>query len=525
MPAPILTSPSRWLLTMLSLAVFACNTPPPATDQANTSDYYQEKHRPQYHFTPEAHWMNDPNGMFYLDGEYHLFYQYYPDSTVWGPMHWGHAISKDLTHWEHLPIALYPDSLGMIFSGSAVVDTKNTSGFGKAGQTPIVAIFTQHDMAGEKAGKSDFQTQSIAYSLDKGRTWTVYDQNPVLPNPGIRDFRDPKVMWHEASARWVMALACQDHIRFYTSPDLKKWELGSEFGKQSGAHGGVWECPDLFPLTVDGETHWVLFVSINPGGVNGGSGTQYFVGDFDGKKFTNTNTPDTQLWLDYGRDNYAGVTWSNIPASDGRRLFIGWMSNWNYAQVVPTTVWRSAMTLPRTLSLVQAPEGLRVASQPVQELSVLRKDSVAINLEGGKAPKALPITGSLLELVLDFDWEGSLKGDLVLKFENSQGEYVQVMYNDSLVTLSIDRTAAGDMSFEPGFKGVHPAPLIGKTEGSLSLHVFLDKSSLEVFSQEGKTVLTDIFFPGEDFTTVKCSTTSGQTVTVKGMGYGLKSAW
>ena len=337
-----------------------------------------ETFRPQYHFTPATGWMNDPNGMVYYEGEYHLFYQHYPDSTVWGPMHWGHAVSKDMIHWEHLPIALYPDSLGYIFSGSAVIDWKNTSGLGTEKTPPMVAIYTYHDPEGDRAGRIDFQTQGIAYSFDKGRTWTKYEHNPVLPNPGIRDFRDPKVSWNEVSNQWVMTLAVKDHIEFYSSPDLKKWSKLSEFGNAIGAHGGVWECPDLFPLKDEqGNTKWVLFVSINPGGPQGGSATQYFVGDFDGKNFVPQDT--TTRWIDYGADNYAGVTWSDIPASDGRRLFIGWMSNWQYANVVPTQAWRSATTLPREVTLLKNETAYELKFKPVVELEKIQWESKKIS--------------------------------------------------------------------------------------------------------------------------------------------------
>ncbi|MEY4375598.1 MAG: hypothetical protein RJB26_148, partial [Pseudomonadota bacterium] len=247
------------------------------------------QYRPAFHFTPQAHWMNDPNGMVFVNGEYHLFFQHYPEDTVWGPMHWGHAKSRDLLHWEELPIALYPDERGWIFSGSVVVDTANTSGFGRDGIAPWVAIFTHHDGAGEKAGRVDIESQSLAYSLDGGTTWTKYAGNPVLPSPGTRDFRDPKVFRHGPSGRWVMSLATKDRITFFSSANLKEWRKESDFGVALGAHGGVWECPDLFPITFEGKTRWVLLVSLNPGGPNGGSATQYFVGDFDGKNFTPVN--------------------------------------------------------------------------------------------------------------------------------------------------------------------------------------------------------------------------------------------
>ena len=270
-----------YLLVFSIGLLFACNGEQSIKEsdksgQLSTIQKNKEPHRPTFHFTPPEKWMNDPNGMVYYAGEYHLFYQYYPDSTVWGPMHWGHAISKDLVTWEHLPIALYPDELGYMFSGSAVIDWKNTSGFGKDGQPPMIAIFTHHEPKGAASGTSKtFQYQSIAYSNDKGRTWTKYAGNPVVPNPGIKDFRDPKVIWDDATDQWVMVFAAWDHVKFYGSPNLKDWTHLSDFGKEWGTHAGVWECPDLFPLIVKGkgEKKWVLLQSLNPGGPNGGSGT------------------------------------------------------------------------------------------------------------------------------------------------------------------------------------------------------------------------------------------------------------
>ena len=324
------------IIVILAISLlFSCKNEPITKENKSTKAEKEivkskEPHRPTFHFTPPEKWMNDPNGMVYYEDEYHLFYQFYPDSTVWGPMHWGHAISSDMVTWEHLSIALYPDELGYIFSGSAVIDWKNTSGFGKDGEPPMIAIFTHHEPEGAKKGTKTFQYQSIAYSNDKGRTWTKYAGNPVIPNPGIKDFRDPKVIWDDDSDQWVMVFAAWDHVKFYGSPNLKDWTHLSDFGKEWGTHAGVWECPDLFPLIVKGkgEKKWVLLQSLNPGGPNGGSGTQYFIGDFDGKnfiidgEFAENFKQDTTVWLDYGRDNYAGVTWSDIPQSDGRKLFI-----------------------------------------------------------------------------------------------------------------------------------------------------------------------------------------------------------
>ncbi|WP_374960300.1 glycoside hydrolase family 32 protein, partial [Gilvibacter sp.] len=333
---------------------------------------YDEPYRLQYHFSPPAKWMNDPNGLVYNDGVYHLFYQYYPDDIVWGPMHWGHATSTDMVHWEHKPIALYPDEHGLIFSGSAVVDHNNTSGFGKDGVAPLVAIFTYHLMEGEQAGRTDYQTQGIAYSLDNGDTWTKYEGNPVIGNDGIKDFRDPKVFWDKNTEQWVMVLVAGDHAKFYRSANLKDWQHMSDFGKDQGAHGGVWECPDLFKLRIQGsyDARWVLLISINPGAPNGGSGTQYFIGDWDGETFTTTQ--EEPLWIDYGTDNYAGVTYNNEPNQE--RLFIGWMSNWNYARNTPTEVWRSSMTLPRRLQLKEFKEGLRLTNYPYDKVDSLVYD-------------------------------------------------------------------------------------------------------------------------------------------------------
>ncbi len=478
----------------------------PVVSQKSASG--SEQHRPRFHFTPKEQWMNDPNGMFYYDGEYHLFYQHYPDSNVWGPMHWGHAISKDMVHWQHLPIALYPDKLGYIFSGSAVVDWKNSSGLGENGRAPIIAIFTYHDMEGEKAGRSDFQYQGMAYSNDKGRSWVKYEGNPIIPNTQkIRDFRDPKVIWHEPSQQWIMVFAAQNHVKFWASSDLKHWKHLSDFGREYGAHGGVWECPDLFPIKVEGsqETKWALLVSINPGAPNGGSGTQYFVGAFDGQRFV----PDTDfikstqngqaVWLDYGRDNYAGVSWSDIPPSDGRRLFMGWMSNWDYAQVVPTSVWRSAMTLPRALTLHQTPVGYRLFSQPAQELAILRGKNHTLSGQELSGEKAIELKSSCYEIILEAEMARGENPDFGIEWRNEQGEYFRMGYDAKNKQYYSDRTKAGKHGFSDKFApSIHKAPRIS-TGNTIKMHIFLDLASAELFADEGASCLTDIFFPTQDF--------------------------
>jgi fructan beta-fructosidase len=456
------------------------------------SESNYEPFRSQYHFTPPSGWMNDPNGMVYYEGEYHLFYQHYPDSTVWGPMHWGHAVSKDMIQWEHLPIALYPDSLGYIFSGSAVVDWKNTSGLGSAQSPPLVAIYTYHDPEGYPAGRIDFQTQGIAYSVDKGRTWTKYDKNPVLPNPGIQDFRDPKVAWNEVSKQWVMTLAVKDHIEFYGSPDLKNWNKLSEFGNTIGAHGGVWECPDLFPLKDElGKEKWVLFVSINPGGPQGGSATQYFVGDFDGKNFIPQDT--TTRWIDYGADNYAGVTWSDVPAADGRRLFIGWMSNWQYANVVPTSTWRSATTLPREVVLNKKSEVYELKLMPVKEIAKILNQPVEYN-------EAATIDNPLFLAEFNVD----AKEDFSLTLSNSENEKVVMEVKGEVFTF--DRTASGISDFNKEFAAVHAMDLRGVEIRNVK--VYVDLASVELFINDGERIMTEVVFPKQPYNRVQLKKTN-----------------
>lgn len=518
------------VLTLLAFAlVSGC------VAQRRPSAVANEPHRPAYHFTPEKMWMNDPNGMVWYKGEYHLFYQYHPYSTVWGPMHWGHAVSRDLVHWQHLPVALYPDSLGMIFSGSAVIDWNNTSGLGDKNHPPMVAVFTQHDMAGEKAGRQDFQTQGLAYSTDRGRNWTKYAGNPVITNPGIRDFRDPKVVRDEASDQWVLVLAAGDHVKLYGSKDLRKWQYLSDFGREWGAHGGVWECPDLFPMQVEGtgEKKWVLLQSLNPGAPNGGSGTQYFIGNFDGRRFTldpvfaaSLKKTGQAFWIDYGRDNYAGVTWSDIPASDGRRIFLGWMSNWDYAQNVPTERWRSAMTLPRELSLKNTPTGLRLFTRPVRETERLRKRHVELpaqilNETLDLTPR-LNFSPSTCELLLEFEQPMDGVADLAVVLSNAKGERYRVGYDCLKKEWYSDRRQAGDHAFSQAFAAqVHTAPHDPQVR-TLQVHLFFDRASCELFTDDGAVALTDIFFPTQDFDRLSIETRGGAVRLVKGAVWELK---
>lgn len=677
------------LLLITVLLLQSCNTiveegDIPITKMEDT-DYYNEQHRPQFHFSPEANWMNDPNGMVYYEGEYHLFYQYYPEGIVWGPMHWGHAISTDLIHWEHLPIALYPDEHGLIFSGSAVIDWNNTSGFGKDDQPAMVAIYSYHDLAKEQAGlEDDFQTQGIAYSIDKGRTWTKYKGNPVLGNPGIRDFRDPKVIWHEDSQQWVMALAVLDHLMIYGSPNLKEWSLLSEFGKDLGSHDGVWECPDLFPLKDEtGKEHWVLILNMNPGNPNGGSGTQYFIGDFDGKEFkvnedfmklletlpaktpegivyedfengyanwtvegtafgkqpakgtfpnqqkvtgfegnglaNSFNTGDeaigtllskeftiekaainfligggnhrgrtyialvvdgkqvreaegrnsgklewkgwdvstylgqkaqlkivdkhtkewghitvdqitfadevahaemsNSVWLDAGADNYAGVTWSDVPKEDGRRIFMGWMSNWVYAQIVPTEKWRSAMTIPWTLSILNVDGIPKLIGQPVKEYNKMHTGS-SVPIEKTKST-ALPKSG-LAEISLTFDVNDP--GQYGFKLSNEAGEHIQFHFAKAENKFYFDRTKSGETSFSRDFAKVHKATRTSSSN-EMKITALVDVSSIEIFIDDGQNVFTEIYFPTQPYSKLELITEGNAGAFKRGEVKELKRIW
>ena len=653
---------------IISSALVGCSmnqiSPLPENSTLVVEAARNEAFRPQIHFSPKEKWMNDPNGMFYLDGEYHLFFQHNPDASTWGPMHWGHAVSKDLMHWEELPIALYPDELGTIFSGSAVVDVENTSGLGSKDNPPIVALYTYHNASMEKQGKIDYQTQALAYSLDKGRTWEKYVNNPVIDNPGIKDFRDPKVMWHEPSGKWVMVLAQKDHIGFYSSDNLIDWSLESTFGEEIGSHGGVWECPELLLLPVEGtdESRYVLLVSISPGGPNGGSATQYFVGDFDGKEFVldakwqselsptvanfpkgtvfdnfedgadkwtqqgnafvdaptegghanqppptgysgdylvnsfadedraqgtltsetftlfepyinfkiggghhpdrvgvqlvvegdivksetglnretlhyaswdvsqwqgksaflriidneseswghtyiddivfasepATNRIEPAIWLDHGTDNYAGVTFFKSPESnESRPIFMGWMSNWLYANDVPTEIWRSAMTLPRTLHLVKTSKGLRVRSQLVDEVDRLVEASTKSPiLKAGQAMSlsSLDSNGRESALRYAFDVQGNSPSPISIRLENQSGEFVDIEIDQQRSLVSLNRSHSGETSFNEHFGKVQKAELT-TTSDSYNVTIIVDRSSLELFIDNGTTVMTALVFP------------------------------
>lgn len=667
----------------ISLQSQDSNAVPPTgrlSDYRQTDAYYHELHRPQFHFTPPMNWMNDPNGMVYFDGEYHLFYQHNPHGNTWGHMSWGHAVSPDLVHWEHLPIALQDQYGVMIFSGSAVVDFKNTSEFGNGKLPPLVAIYTGHGH-----GK---QTQDIAYSNDRGRTWTKYAGNPVI-DLQMSDFRDPKVFWHEASEKWVMtvSLPLERKVRFYGSQNLKEWNLLSEFGP-AGAVKGIWECPDLFPVEIEGskESKWVLIVNIGSGAIAGGSGCQYFIGAFDGETFevddssglggkrpdrpegrviadfegdsfgegwvatgksfapgpiktqdpfsgylgkglatswgsgdvdqgslrspqikidskyihfligggnhpgeacfnliidnevvrtaTGTNSGMLQwqswdveafkgkeaalelldkhsggwgqifvdhivmgdrafedlgepaLWVDYGKDFYAAVSWSDVPAEDGRRLWLGWMSNWQYANHIPTHPWRSAMTIARSLHLRETPEGLRLIQRPVVELEKLRgenfrRNDLVMNDEVIDL-SVHHVSGKRLELICEID--PGTASSVGIRLRKGTNEATEVGYDVVEQQLYVDRAKSGDVSFHNAFSGRHSGRL-PIHQGLVKLHLFLDDSSVEVFGNDGHTVMSERIFPSPDSLKVEVFAVGGQAKFRKISLWKLKSIW
>ena len=489
-------------------------------DTSNT-DYY----RPVYHHTPLYGWMNDPNGMVYKDGEYHLYFQYNPYGSKWGNMHWGHSVSTDLVHWNHLKPAIARDTLGHIFSGSTVVDKDNTAGYGN---NAMIALYTS---ASDEHG----QIQCMAYSTDDGRTYTKYEKNPVLvPFDGLKDFRDPKVFWYEPDKKWVMIVSADKEMRFYASQNLKDWEYMSAFGKGYGAQPNQFECPDFIQLPVDGNKNkmkWVMLVNINPGCMFGGSATEYFVGDFDGKEFTCDTKPETVKWLDYGKDHYAAVCISNT----GERIIsIPWMSNWQYANVTPIRQYRGANGLPRELSLYTKDGQIYVAADVVKEVEALRKDTRSFDpitvKDEYKIDEIVPQTDGAYELEMDIT--PNISGVAGFDLMNAKGEVAKIYLDMKSGKLVMDRTASGLVAFgeksEPHAKETDDhrktmsvnyqndfalgtwAPLSLCEGKTYHLNVFVDKCSVEIFVDGGRIAMTNLVFPTEPYNMLRFYTESGE---------------
>ena len=422
----------------------------------------RERFRPLYHHTPLYGWMNDPNGMFYKDGVWHLYYQFNPYGSHWENMTWGHSTSKDLMHWDAQPMAIESDWLGAIFSGSAIVDKENTTGFGR---NAVVAMYTSAGAA---------QTQSIAYSADGGQTFTKYAGNPVITF-NAPDFRDPKVFWHEPTGKWIVVLAVGQEVQFYSSKNLKEWKYESSFGREYGNHDGVWECPDMLCF---GEK-WVLLLNINPGGPFGGSATQYFVGRFDGHTFTCEDSPSETKWMDYGKDHYATVTFHNAP--EGRIVALPWMSNWQYANQVPTQQFRSANGLPRDLGIKTTGGETILTSIPSKEVTAQRGKKVKQPTEA-------------CEIIID------VKGTADIVLSNAKGEQVTMRYDAQKQEFRMNRTKSGDVSFSEAFPCETTAPTYGSIK---QLRLFIDRCSIEAFDAEGKMAMTNLVFPSEPYNTIK----------------------
>lgn len=434
----------------------------------------REQYRPDFHHTPVYGWMNDPNGMFYKDGVWNLYFQYNPYGSQWENMTWGHSTSTDLVHWKFQGAPIQPDAIGTIFSGSAVVDKNNTAGLGKGA---VVALYTS---------AAENQTQSMAYSTDNGKTFTKYEGNPIITST-VPDFRDPHMFWNEDIKKWNMILAAGQHMEIYSSDNLKDWKLESSFGEKYGNHGGVWECPDLMKMKVRGtdKEKWMLICNINPGGPSGGSATQYFVGDFDGHKFTCDSKPEVTKWMDYGKDHYATVTFDNAP--EGRRVAIAWMSNWQYANQVPTQQYRSGNSIPRDLGLFEYKGETYCSVVPSPEMTAARSK---------KAGKKLTES---CEMVVN------LKGNATITLSNDKGEKVVMNYDAKAETFSMDRTKSGRVDFSKDFAAVTKAPTYGKIS---QLRIFIDKSSIEALDADGKMSMTNLVFPSKPY----------NKVTVKGKG-------
>ena len=435
---------------------FACWKEMKYSDSFDTTN--REHFRPLYHHTPVYGWMNDPNGMFYKDGTWHLYYQWNPYGSMWENMTWGHSTSRDLIHWESQPTAIEADWLGAIFSGSCVTNGND-----------VVAFYTS-------AGQS--QVQSMAVSKDNGRTFKKYEGNPVITSDKP-DFRDPNVFWYESTKRWIMILAVGQEMQIYSSADLKAWQYESSFGQEYGNHGGVWECPDLFPLKLQHSEKWVLICNINPGGPFGGSATQYFVGQFDGHKFTCESMPKVTKWLYYGKDHYATVSFYNAP--ENRRVVLAWMSNWQYANQVPTLQFRSANSIPRDLGLFQYGEETYLSAVPSKEMLAVR---------GAKLKKP----AEACEIVVD------VKGSADITLSNAKGEKVVMRYDAHQQTFTMDRTQSGNVSFSEHFACTTEAPTYGTIK---QLRLFIDRCSIEAFDAEGKMVMTNLVFPSEPYNIIK----------------------
>jgi len=486
---------------------------------AQKSTGYNQPYRPQVHFSPRQHWTNDPNGLVYFQGEYHLFFQYNPFGDQWGHMSWGHAVSPDLLHWQELPVAIPESNDEMIFTGSVVVDEKNTSGLCRHGEACLVAVYTGN----RGQGASQREVQDIAASQDRGRTWQPYSRNPVL-DLQMSDFRDPGVTWNESDQSWLMAVAFpnEHRVAFYTSPDLKNWTRRSTFGP-AGATGGQWECPDLLriPGGNGGKDYWVLKVGLNPGALQGGSGEQYFFGTFDGTQFTPSTEPGAHGWTDYGKDSYCAISFNHLPPREKPTL-LGWMSNWQYASKLPTAPWRGQMTLARRVTAIHDATGLALSQEPVvAPLRILPPKIISKSLGGRKTTSELLLTKSPAELRLTFQPADSQQFGLCIY--SDADHWTEIGYDRSKLRFYVDRIHSG-LSVTPEFPARTEAPLAMGRPWDLDL--ILDRSSISAFTQNGTIVMTNLIFPMSPLARVVLFRQGGSMrLTASGYAWKLRSIW
>jgi len=480
---------------------------------------YDQNYRPQVQFSPKSNWTNDPNGLVYFEGEYHLFFQYNPEGSTWGHMSWGHAVSPDLLHWKELPVAIPETPDEMIFTGSVVVDEKNTSGLCEGDKPCLVSVYTAHS----GAGKRQREVQNIAVSQDRGRTWKSFSANPVL-DLKMSDFRDPSVSWNESAHAWIMAVSLPNEhkVAFYSSPDLKQWKRESTFGPE-GATGGQWECPDLLRIPGMNGTKdvWALKVGLNPGALQGGSGEQYFLGDFDGKTFIQSKEQGSHGWTDYGKDSYCAISYNHLPTGTPPTL-IGWMNNWQYADKLPTAPWRGQMTLARRISVIRDQAGLALTQDPViASQRIVPAHRIDIRVKAKDATAQVLDSKAPLELRLNIEsTDASTYG---LRIYSDEEHWSEIGFDRDSMKFYVDRRKSG-LEVTTDFPTRTEAPLIGSR--SNDIHLILDRSSISVFAQSGTIAMTNLIFPIKPDARIVFFRRGGvKALRLRGEAFPLNSIW
>lgn len=516
-----------FFLISFVLFLFSCKSDPKSpkeiTAESTTqvevnSEYYKEPFRPQNHFTPPSGKMGKPNAMLYHDGAYHLFYQNKVSMEDGDKFSWGHAKSSNLIKWEHLPTIFNPGEASAIMAGSVVMDYSNSSGFGQENKPAMIAVYTKKDVQKAAQGKNDFLTQNLAYSLDDGLTWTEYKDNPIVSNPGIKDFMDPKVLWHGPTKKWIMVVSAGNRVKIYHSPDLKEWAYASEFGKDYGSHEGTWERPDLIYVPIkktDGEGKWVLMVTVNKGEEKGGKSTQYFVGDFDGNTFSSMYPKETVRWMDYGLDLSEMISCSGMPIGDGRKLIFGLIDNTMYSDQLPTESWKGSLSIPRHLVFkYDAAGGLFLDIQPVRELKKLMgkpKSFEKIMVNGEK-----DLSSEFGEQIMPGVFTLFIKAiegtpNMALELSNDIGEKLLIGYDFKETKYYVDRSQAGKADIHESFNTINSTTTGKKNVSATTIFAFVDVSGVEVFFEKNTIPMTNLIFPTKPYTKVKVISTNGLT--------------